>query len=53
MSGIGTTHRVLPEVEERDVGIAWTNTLSNNNLLQLKQQREGAKKRNSLMYYIP
>jgi len=39
-------------VEEYDVGKAWTDTLSNKELHQLKQQCEGAKKRKSLMYYI-
>jgi hypothetical protein len=38
-------------VEECDVGKAWTETLSNMDLNQLKQQCEGIKKRNSLMYY--
>jgi hypothetical protein len=39
-------------VEECDVRKAWTDTLSNKDLHQLKQECEGAKKRNSLMYYI-
>jgi len=54
MSGRGKTHSAKSpsRVGECDVGKSWTDTLSNTDLHQLKQQCKGANKSYSLMYYI-
>jgi hypothetical protein len=54
MPGYRKAHEVSSEEDEEcDVGGAWTDVLSNKNLLELKKQCDGAKRRKNLMNCIP